>query len=466
METSALHLPVGLALSLFCGFLLVNAGRPEAAIWAAATAGLIVVALDAYGPTGIACLLVAIVPLIPVVHPSTLGPVNIYGVDASNVRIAAVAGLALLGIAALTAGSAKDRENGQRKTVGALLALSLVGVAVAAYNGGDFSGGRDGFSLWQLLPQAAGQPFIYAALLLLFVGVLNDDPSAKRKLFIAWAVAVLVEAVIVTGQFATGNAYDALRGITRGEGTMGANFLGAFALFGLFGAMHLREIATSQFSRRLATTSVVAAGAMMIASVSRGALVGFGLALVALLTMRDKQARIGKRLVVVLVLAVVVGGSLNFMSALWSERLATPTTREFDRPASWISGIRITKDNPLAGVGPLNVASAVNSIDRYSDTPYGVTGSNPHNTWIFAFAAGGLLYGGLLLIATSLFVCALWGRPKQRGDEYLKAGLLGVGFVFIVNNLFTHPEIMIFVLFVGALIVVGPKAQVRSQEAG
>jgi hypothetical protein len=411
----------------------------------------------------IPCLLVAIVPLIPVVQPGTPGPTasTLFGVDASNVRTLGIAGLALVGIGLIAASARSNHRGGHRGVIGALLALALVGVGAAVYNAGGFTGGRDGFGVLQLLPQMAGQPLIYALLLLLFVGVLSHDPAARHKLLVAWAVVVLVEAAVVAGQLASGNAYDAVRGITRGQGTMGANFLGAFALFGIFGGMYLREITRSTAIKWLATASLVAACGTMIASISRGALLGFGFALVALLVMRTRHSIITKRLAAVVLLAVIVGGSLNVMSGLWSQRLGDPVTRQFDRPASWVSGVRITEDNPIAGVGSLNVASAVTSVDRYNSTPFGPTESNPHNSWIFAFAAGGLAYGGLLLVSTVLFARGIWRRPTQAGEEYLRAGLLGVSLVFMVNNLFTHPEIMIFVLLVGALLMVEPKRPSR-----
>jgi O-antigen ligase len=191
----------------------------------------------------------------------------------------------------------------------------------------------------------------------------------------------------------------------------------------------------------------------LAASVSRSSAIALGVGLAALI-IRLVAARAGFRRFLPVIAAVAVAGiGLYLTSGIWSARLSSKLTAGFDRPATWVSGLRIASDHPLTGVGPNHVADTVTSAIRYTYTPYGATFSNPHNTWIYAMAAEGFPYGLVLLLATVFLVWALVAKPGADGAEYLAAGLLASGLVFAVNNLFTHPDNMIFVLLAAAVIL-------------
>jgi O-antigen ligase len=125
----------------------------------------------------------------------------------------------------------------------------------------------------------------------------------------------------------------------------------------------------------------------------------------------------------------------------------------FDRPATWVSGLRIAQDNILTGVGPRHVAETVASDPRYSQTPFGTTTSNPHNAWLFVADSEGTPYAILLvLISVALIRAAFVGAPSAP-RRYILASLTAGGAVFFVNNLFDHPEIMLYIVLACALAV-------------
>ena len=117
----------------------------------------------------------------------------------------------------------------------------------------------------------------------MFVDVLDRFPDAREKLVVAWCLALIGEGLIVAAQVATGAAYDPVRGITRAQGTIGADSLGAFAMFGVFGALYMRSVASTRLGRSLGTVALVASLAMMFLSISRGPVIAFAIALGLLL---------------------------------------------------------------------------------------------------------------------------------------------------------------------------------------
>jgi hypothetical protein len=408
------------------------------------------------GTTGVMMLLFGAAALIPVVagaqgtmgvSSSTAVPTaTIHGYDADTLRTIAIAALTLL--AALTLGI-RALLAASRLTLliaGGLLAMAVLGVVATAFTA---QGGAD---YLKAASQAGGQPFIYLLLFLELFAVLRSDPKAPELLVRAWCVAVLIEMAVVVVQLGTGAAYDAFRGFTRAQGTMGADFLGIFAVLGAFGGTYLRLIARTPRDRWLGAAAIGAGVFMLVASVSRGSLVGLAVG-VATLMLTGSGSQGGRRLLVALGVIALAAVSIYLGQGLWKARLDSSTTSTFDRPSTWVSGARIASDNPLVGVGPAHVATVVSSSPRYSDTPFGVSTSNPHDAWLFVTDAEGIPYGILLVVVSALFVVALRRAPKSSSTRVLAAAIVSAGVVFLINNLFNHPEIMLYVLLAGALVV-------------
>lgn len=428
---------------------------PDPRVLLAAVAVLLTITLvfEYWGATGMLMLLFGGVALVPLVADAngtaqpTLSAVR-------TLLIAALAGLASIQLAPAGGGGLSHRA---RAVAGGLATMAVLGAVVTAFT-------SDGYSDYlKQVSQAAGQPLAYMVVFVVLIWLFQRDPAARQLLVAAWCVGLVAEGIIVAGQLATGAAYDPLRGFTRAQGTMGADFLGVFAAMGVFAGAYLRAISTSMSLRRLGDAAIVAGAFSLTAAITRGSLIGLGLGLLWLVACTGADIDRRRRLLQVVGVALVMGLSLYAMQGLWQARLNSPSTASFDRSASWISGARIVADNPLVGVGPRHVAEVVASRPRYSSTSYGETLSNPHNSWLFVAAGEGILYALLLAWVGVAFLRALAVGARSPSRRYLFASLIAGGTVFFTNNLFNHPEIVLYVILAGALLTT-ERAQVLEPQ--
>jgi O-antigen ligase len=340
-----------------------------------------------------------------------------------------------------------------------LITLAVVGLVSALFT----SAGSTDFL--KLASQSAGQPILYALMFTIFVGVLRRDDGAEEKLLTAWCLAIVGEGLIVAGQLGSGAAYDPVRGITRAQGTMGADALGAFAMFGVFGAVSLHKIASTKWARCLAIVAAVAGMGALFASLSRGSVIALAVGMAILVISRPPKSLHRKRGAGVILLVVLAATSIYMTHGLWEKRLGASTTAGFDRPATWVGGLRLAEDHPAVGVGGTHIVEVISSSSRYSDTNFGVNGAVPHNSWLFVTAANGVAYGVLLVILAVVLALAVARRTRRADDRYLLAGLTAVGLVFLVNNLFDHPEIMLYVVLATSVLATAgrPAAHSRSR---
>jgi hypothetical protein len=399
-----------------------------------------------YGTSGVMMLVVVATALVPLVS-GTAGQVpSIAGVDTTTLRTV-VLSITVLGVLLVVDGSKLSGiAPAARRVLIGLVALGALGFIEAAATT------TPATSTLRSLAQAGGQPLLYAALFAAFLIMLRTDPQARERLGTAWCLSLVIEGVVSLNQYRTGGAYDALRGYTRVSGSMGADFLGLFAASGLFGALWVRSMSESVRLRRLALAAAAASVAMVAAALARGAVVGV-CAGVLFLLLRGIGGTVGRRRVgIIAVIVVTLGVSVFALKGLWTSRLGAVGTSSFDRPGSWLSGLRIGYDHPLAGVGPLNVAHVVANTPRYSITPWGNSSVNPHNVWLFALAAEGIPYALVLLWVSVVFVLGIARTSRRPADNYLVASILAVGIAFMINNLFTHLEIMVYMLLGAAIL--------------
>jgi O-antigen ligase/polysaccharide polymerase Wzy-like membrane protein len=434
-------------LGILCvglGAVVTRLATPELLLGAVAVLLVVLWAIARWGALGILLILVTLTPWLPVVSGVYGQPRSYAGIDGSTLR---TVGIATLSISALLI--ARQRVEGGpqpfKSTRVLLLVLAGLGVVSALFTA---TGGSD---FLKLTAQAAGQPLFYAIALTLFVSEARRGPEVRRQLLRALCISLIGEALICVVQVADGAAYDPVRNITRAQGTLGADALGAFAMIGVFMALALRSCAERRRDRILGAAGVVAGLAMLVLALARGPAIAFAVAL--LITALPRRGQVNARRVSTLLLVALLAAIALYASkGLWLARLDAPSTGGFDRPATWVAGLRLVRNHPLVGVGSTHAVQVITSSSEYSQTQFGDTGDLPHNAWLYAAAANGALYGIVLVVLTVLFVVELVhckGPPETR---YLKAGLVGLALVFFENNLFNHPEIMLVVLLAAAII--------------
>ncbi len=323
--------------------------------------------------------------------------------------------------------------------VGSLLAVAGAGLFAAAVNSetpADFlSEASHGF----------GQPLIYALLIVAVAAGVQSREGARERILAAVCVGMLGEALVVAVEFGSGNAYDSARRVTRAQGTAGANFLSAMAMLGFFAGLALFTGSGTRRYRLLGLATALATLGILTVATTRGGLVGVVIgATYVFLTGIDLRARL-----LAIGAAIVLLGAATLIppvSSLWTDRLdVRGGITEFDRASTWVSGARMGLDDPLSGLGSEGVTEGVESVPRYRETPAGFTSVVPHNIWVLSFAEGGVANLLATLAFSFFFGLAIWRRPRRFSlpDRFLVGGLLGLAAVALINNLFTHPEVML-----------------------
>lgn len=402
--------------------------------------------------------IVAFVVLFPVV---TIGPfVDALDGRGDLWRSAFLVGM--LGLAALAHGPGIPRPPARlRPVVAGLLILAAFGAVSALANA---TSAQSSFSL---AGQLVGQPVVMAGLLIYLSALLRSGERATDYLLAAFALGVAAEAVVVLAELASGAAYDELREFTRAQGTVGANFAGAYAMMALFiGLAATQRRGGMRATRAIGMVTIGAAAVIVVATVARSAVIGLAIGGLYMLVAEPRLRRRGLPIVAAaLVLALV---SLPTpVGDLWSSRLNADAVQAFDRPATWISGVRIALDDPLTGVGEREIVRGIDDVRRYRQTPLGDTGVLPHNSWILTFAEGGIAALVVLVALTVLLVLAVRPPPGGRSTEerLYVAALLGIAAIALVNNVFRHPELMVPVLMIASILAARGESR-RADGAG
>ncbi len=438
-ERPSLRLSFGLlGLCVAAGALVTYTSGSIAALAIGLPVGLAFV-FARFGSTGASMILFITVVLFPVAANEAASPATIAGHSATTLRTAAT--IALMVLALFTVRSLR----GPLRLTAALLALALC----SALAGGVFAAFPDPNGTADSVLHSAGQPLTYALILVVFANALYVDPKAKLRLLRTWCFCLLAEAAVVAVQFGSGAALDTYRHITRAYGTMGSDFLGAFGVMSVFVALYLRSTATTTFDRRLGTASASIGIVMTLAAISRTSVIAFAVGIVVIAFGDLKQISSRNRLRVIVIFALLFGGTLFAMQGLWESRLSNPVTQGFDRPATWTAGLKLAEAYPVAGTGSTS-AQFVEALQANSSLS--TAGSIPHNAWIDELAGSGILCGLLFLWVTFEFAVA--ARPARGSPHgpYLLAAVTAGGITYGVNTMFTHPEITILMLLAVTVI--------------
>jgi hypothetical protein len=395
-------------------------------------------------------VVLALVPLFPV---TTIGPYEeALGGHGATLRAGLIVA-ALLALLLAWHGRIPKPPPRVRPIVTGLLILGALG-AIDAY-----ANASPAQSFAALAEQLFGQPLVYAGLLVFLCAYLSSGGAGARdRVLAAFSFAVVAEAGLIAAELLSGEAFDELRGFTRAQGSVGANFISAFAMIGLFVGLAERARGLETGRRRLAgagTATVLAAAFILVAAVARGGVIGVALGALYLLF---ADPRLRRRAPLILSGAVVLLAlSLPTPAGeLWKDRLTAESVEQFDRPATWVSGARIGLDHPWTGLGELEIVRALDDVTEYRRTPLGETSVLPHNSWILVFAEGGFAALLVLVGLTVLTALAVRPPPGGRGAEQrlYVAALIGIAAVSMINNVFRHPELMLPVLMLVSLISV------------
>lgn len=434
LRTVPLELLAGGAIAVPAVAGIALLGMPELVLIALLAAVGAVACLWRWGREGPLLGVIVLAPLIPIAEGGSFGALGDYGSDLRAGVIALGTGLYLIpylnGVPAL--------PRALRGTVVSLLALAAIALPVALLNS------TKPADLFPELSHGIGQPLLYALFIFAVAAALRSRPQARERILAAFAIAILAQAAIVAAEFATGAAFDAVRGVTRAQGTVGANFLSAMAMLGFFTGLSLRTGSVTRMLTWLGTATILASGMILVLATTRGGfiglIIGVGYLLFVGLSPRARRVALGAAAATIAVVLLVPP-----VAELWTSRLDEQGIAGFDRAATWVSGTRMGLDDPLTGLGTLGVEKGIETNLYYRLTPFGYTSVVPHNIWVLGFAEGGVptLLG--LVVFSFFAVLAVLGRPRPSSgpDRYLVAGLLAVASVAMVNNLFTHPEVMI-----------------------
>jgi O-antigen ligase len=436
--TTAIAVVVTIALALVGA----ATGQPLIALACAAAIAVLALAFAFFGKELLVLGLLALVPVIPVVDYGLLGSLGSVG---NQLRAPFIA-VCLLGACLFLFSDFPRPPVGARRVIAAFLLVAGAGVVGTIINSDTATG------ILGEVVKAAGQPAIYALALAVFVTYAHRGASRADLMLGAICVGVILEAGIVALELATGNAFDALRGITRANGTIGANFLSALGMLGFLAALSLWERRPETHWRNFSAISMAAGIAILFAGISRGAVIALLLGATYLVLTSDR-VRLGPALVV----GSVVGALAIAFGSFYADRFERGIT-DFDRTETWVAGLRIAEDNPIGGVGSDEVVTAIEKRPDYYETPFGKTTVIPHNMWILGFAESGILYFLALVILAGTFVWAIATRPRPptgraAGERPLVAAMIGFGVLCAINNMFTHPELVVLVVAMLAILL-------------
>jgi putative inorganic carbon (HCO3(-)) transporter len=197
--------------------------------------------------------------------------------------------------------------------------------------------------------------------------------------------------------------------------------------------------------------------ATLLATLSRGAAVGFGVVLLWAFF----SGRISFRVIASIVVAVAVGGGIGYLlfkpviNAHLQEKSAIATTNVVSREAFWTAAIHMAERHPILGVGPNGFTMLAQSYVQ--NDPIVLQNPETHNTYLQILAEGGIvglaLYLGFLLstaqaLRTAKRLAAAVG--DRRGVDLADA--LMAGFLWtVVTMIFITRQLAIPLFLIGGI---------------
>jgi len=322
----------------------------------------------------------------------------------------------------------------------------------------------------------------FAATILLLLGTISWARTSRRRMVIAAAIGglgVLQLMLSLPAWFSSTIPPLVLRGAVGWH-----NQLAGLEVVSLAVGLGLLVLARGWFAVAGAVATVVAATAVLISG-SRFGLALAAVAVLAALLLGARLARAERRLEPLL--SPLVATAVGFLLALLlrsplvfpSSDGSAPTLGAADRGDGadsfgarldfWRAALGIGAEHPLAGVGLL-------SFDDYAACyELGYMSWQPHNEWMYAWAAGGVIMLApmiLILVAlVALLVKSLRRLPSAadlRGDPGRWGGLVGISLAVAHQALeydLWYPAILVLFALTGG-IAAAPWTSRGSDRAG
>ncbi|MFI6276545.1 O-antigen ligase family protein [Streptomyces sp. NPDC050988] len=312
----------------------------------------------------------------------------------------------------------RDRRRPLSRTAAVVLALPVVGIALAAAGAASPGAGITGLvrylQIFVLVP---------AAVMLL----IRDRRDAR---LVAWSLIGLAlwQGAIGVHQYATGTGASYMGEEIRAVGTFGATDVMGMATVVSFGVVCALGLALGAGPGRQRTAAAVCALALLLPlalSFSRGAWVATAVTCGVQLALAGMRRAV-KVFAVATAASVILVGGLGVGTAMLQERISSitqvadaPDQSVTDRYTMWAAAVGMWRDQPLTGVGLKGFpdhrdGNASLALSSGSDTEGAGAGFkrqpllSPHNMYLLVLSEQGLL--GLLALAGSwlaLLVCGL-----------------------------------------------------------
>lgn len=368
-----------------------------------------------------------VLPVVAIVAMMAL-PVSGGGDGGGGTIADAVSGLVVLYCAIRLV---RDRRRPLSRTAAVVLALPVVGIALAAAGAASPGAGITGLvrylQIFVLVP---------AAVMLL----IRDRRDAR---LVVWSLIGLAlwQGAIGVHQYVTGTGASYMGEEIRAVGTFGAADVMGMATVVSFGIVCSLGLALGAGPGRQRTVAALCSLALLLPlalSFSRGAWIATAVTCGAQLALAGMRRAV-KVFAVVAAASVILVGGLGVGTAMLQERISSitqvadaPDQSVTDRYTMWAAAVDMWRDQPLTGVGLKGFPDhrdghASLALSSGSDTEGAGAGFkrqpllSPHNMYLLILSEQGLL--GLLALAGSwlaLLVCGLRRlfrarRPASRG---------------------------------------------------
>ncbi|MDQ0952392.1 O-antigen ligase [Streptomyces phaeochromogenes] len=378
-------------------------------------------------------------PLLPVVALVAMMalPVSGGGDGGGGTVADAVSGLVVLFCAIRLV---RDRRRPLSRTAAVVLALPVVGIALAAAGAASPGAGITGLvrylQIFVLVPAAV-------------VLLIRDRRDAR---LVAWSLIGLAlwQGAIGVHQYATGTGASYMGEEIRAVGTFGAADVMGMATVVSFGVVCSLGLALGAGPGRQRTVAAVCALVLLLPlalSFSRGAWIATAVTCGAQLALAGMRRAV-KVFAVVAAASVILVGGLGVGTAMLQERISSitqvadaPDQSVTDRYTMWAAAVDMWRDQPLTGVGLKGFPDhrdghASLALSSGSDTEGAGAGFkrqpllSPHNMYLLILSEQGLL--GLLALAGSwlaLLVCGLRRlfRARRQAPRGLDCALVACG---------------------------------------
>jgi O-antigen ligase len=337
--------------------------------------------------------------------------------------------------------------------------------------------------------------------ILVLAATICQGTLERRLVSIVLLIGVAAESLLGWVQFLFRLGPDGFRigAFLRAYGTFGqpnpfAGYLVMTLPLAFASVIWLRKSASVHQSRLdviLFQAALVAAGfgtVALLMSLSRGALLGLGVAVIILVALYTRRGGVLFAAVGVAALVIGYGATTNWLPAVVADRLAqiwefvgwfdaarvVPTPQNWavvERMAHWQAGWNMYFANPVLGVGPghYTVAYPDYRVNDFWKDPLG----HAHNLYLNVMAEEGFLgivtYLGQL-VAWFAITLAGFRRSRTPADRALAAGvvasLVGVAMHNMFDNLTVHGLGIETGILLGLATSIGRKPTADTSEAG